>query len=227
MCAAERRKIEGLISDTQMNDAYIIETIYWYCNKNSCTDVIFVTNDKKDFFDKKVGNHYTLKRKFINPEVDVYGLYDLIQLPKCLNAVFDVSIPENSSIYKIEKEFENKYPDWDFCDDNTEGWEEYSKILDANDKALVHAFEKDIENLPDYIKKLRKQLLIDIQELLAKCREKKSWDNRSELKLYQWLEDRQESEIPLSKLSDLFLIKDNIQEYLQVHIDMDSAYNEE
>lgn len=100
-------------------------------------------------------------------------------------------------------------------------------LLDANNEALVQTFVKDTENLLEYIKNLRKQLLLDIQELFAKCREKKSWDNRSELKLNQRLEDGQESEIPLSNLSDLFLIKDNIQEYLQVHIDMEKAYNEE
>lgn len=228
MCAAEKRKVEGLISETQMNDAYVMETIYWYCKKNNCTDVIFVTNDKKDYYDKKVGNCFTLKRRFVDPEVNVYGLYNIKQLPKYLNTVLDVSLPEDSVVYKISEEFDRKYPDWDFCDnDNTEGWKEYLKIEDENNKELIHAFENETEDFPEYIKKLRKQLLLDIQELLARCRERKSWDDRSELKLYQWLENRAESEIPLSKLSDLFLIKDNMQEYLQVHIDMDKAYNED
>lgn len=65
----------------------------------------------------------------------------------------------------------------------------------------------------------RKKVIKDIKEILEKCRGLKSWNDRSELKLYSWIKNRSEEEIEISKLSDLILIKNNLQKYYKIHLD--------
>jgi len=63
--------------------------------------------------------------------------------------------------------------------------------------------------------------LTEIEIILEKCRSKISWNDRSEIKLYLWLNNRYEINLYYSKLSNLFLIRNNLEEYLKLHEEMD------
>ena len=70
----------------------------------------------------------------------------------------------------------------------------------------------------------RSEILNDITALLASGRSRLSWDNRSELKLYQWLEEHSEDELPALDEKELKVIRQSLVDYLRVHVEMDKAY---
>jgi hypothetical protein len=55
------------------------------------------------------------------------------------------------------------------------------------------------------------------------CRKCKSWGERSEYKLPQWLEHVDESMIPYTSLPNLLKIKDSMEQYLEVHRENDEG----
>ena len=68
----------------------------------------------------------------------------------------------------------------------------------------------------------RSPIQCDITSLLAACRGTNSWDNRSELKLYSWLEDHTEDQI--YEIDDIVIlqnIRKSLLEYYIVHLEMD------
>lgn len=77
-------------------------------------------------------------------------------------------------------------------------------------------FETEFENMEKY-----STVICDITSLLAACRNSMSWDNRSELKLYSWLNNHSEEEIYEEDISELESIRNNIIEYLKIHLKMD------
>lgn len=90
----------------------------------------------------------------------------------------------------------------------------------SNDNEL-DSWSGDFDVEYDKIEK-RSLILCDITSLLAACRRTMSWDNRSELKLYSWLDDHSEEEIKEQEIEELENIRRNVIEYLRIHIDMDS-----
>ncbi|OCB00092.1 PIN domain-containing protein [Clostridium beijerinckii] len=222
ICKGYKKKIADLITDSQMNDELIIESVYSHLKKNvwSNNDVLFfVTGDKKDFFTKgEVAGFNILKNKFEMPIERVYGLYSLKQLYKYINANYELNL-NPIDIKTRWEEFNKKYPEWDFEDD--EASNEHDKIEEDINRAINNLFENKLKDLPEEIRNIRKRVLTEIEIILKKCRNKISWDNRSELKLYLWLNNRNEMNLYSSKLSDLFLIRDNLEEYLKLHEEMD------
>ena len=216
------RKICGEITEFQTNDAYIIDSIYNYCNQkhlDDCDEIILITQNKKDFFEsQKTLKLYKLKQKFVDTKYNVIGLYCLHQLHEYINFKFDIETTKE--IEKKYKQFNNDYPEAVF--DNDEVSEKFCKIESENNETINGMFEEKAVNAPVYLQDIRKRLLGEIMDILGKCRQTVSWNDRSELKLYQWLENRNEEQIPSSKLSELFIIKDSLKKYLQVHIEMDS-----
>lgn len=61
----------------------------------------------------------------------------------------------------------------------------------------------------------------DVIALLSACRNTSSWDSRSEMKLDSWLEDDTEESIFSQPADVLKIIRKNLVEYLQIHIEMD------
>ena len=221
ICESYKKKVAGLITDSQINDAIIIESIHYYFRQQIWNDdlLFFITGDKKDFFAMgEVAGFNILKSKFKIPNSKLYGLYNLKQLYKYINANFDVGLPKEEIETKWS-EFEKRYPEWDFEDDEVR--EEYCNIEKDINLMINKLFESKLQDLPKDIIDIRKRVLNEIETILLKCRNMVSWDNRSELKLYQWLNSRSEINLYSSKLSDLFLIRDNLQEYLKVHEKMD------
>lgn len=223
ICSSYKKKIADVITDSQMNDALIIESVYSYLKKQQWNEgdlLFFITGDKKDFFTKgEVAGFNILKKKFKIHDYRVYGLYSLKQLYKYINASFEVNLPSIEVETRWE-EFERKYPEWDF--ENGEAMEEYNNIEEDINVAINNLFNNKLQDLPEDVRNIRKRILLEIETILEKCRSKISWDAKSQSKLYQWLYNRYEINLYSSKLSDLFLIRDNLQEYLKVHKEMDS-----
>lgn len=68
----------------------------------------------------------------------------------------------------------------------------------------------------------RKTALINhIQELLKEIRSMDSWDDRSELKLFQWLENSDERTLNYRSLLELRNILNSLISYWAVHYSMD------
>lgn len=219
ICITEKRRISGMISQSKTNDSYIIDSIYSYADNNHiCMDdvIYLITENKHDFFDNNHENgEYHLKECFLNDKYKVIGLCSLDQYNKHINLNIDVSLPKNfDTSFEKRQDFDGDEYINEFCDYEEKVQNEINRI-----------FEGKMKTYPEYLQNIRIKMLDDISVLLKKCRGTKSWDDRSELKLYLWLENRTENEIPATKLSDLVLIKDNLQEYLEVHLKMDQEEN--
>lgn len=65
------------------------------------------------------------------------------------------------------------------------------------------------------------ELLNDIVALLSACRRTLSWDDRSELKLYQWLNCHSENELSELHKEELLEIRESVRSYLELHFSMD------
>lgn len=80
-------------------------------------------------------------------------------------------------------------------------------------------FNSDFDEEEEWDKK--SSIICDITSLLSACRRTMSWDNRSELKLYSWLDNHSEEEIVEQDSKELEIIRKSILEYLNLHLDMD------
>lgn len=67
----------------------------------------------------------------------------------------------------------------------------------------------------------RSELLTDIVALISACRRTLSWDDRSELKLYEWLNDHSENELNELCREELLEIRESVRSYLELHFSMD------
>lgn len=163
-----------------------------------------------------------MNKKFTNIKYNVIGLYNLQQLHEYINFKFDIETTEE--IKKKYEHFNDEYQEADFGNDEVS--EKFNNVERENNETINKIFREKAVNAPVYLQDIRKRLLDEIMDVLRKCRHTVSWGDRSELKLYQWLDDRDEDQIPSSKLSELFIIKDSLKKYLQVHIEMDSGEKE-
>lgn len=222
ICATEKRKIAGEITNEQTQDSMIIESLHAYIDKRTDGDssyIYFITQDN-GFSKTRNGLTRSLKDKFEREHASariivvdgLKGFHHLIN--------FDLPISENSagvpdSIDLLDTPVDESITSSDLDDD--EYWEKVAAAEKEFDQFLNAIFIDRISMFPDDIKSCRETVISDIYELLGKCRSTAAWDDRSELKLYEWLEGRSEDEIPRSKLSDLMLIRENLSEYYAIH----------
>lgn len=209
MCKGQKRIIAGRLvrsCENSSQDAYNIESIISYLEKNDDSEaVIICSNDIKDFSkDKK--------------EKD--GFYELhpileknIKKAKCAKSIDKLMKYINYGYEYIDnKELLEKYERMQLDDDYKKKYENAYRG-ELNDK-----FNKNLLYTEKNMKKIRVIYIKEINNILAECRKLESWDDRSELKLYSWLEGREGSYINISKLSDLILISENIKKYLEIHL---------
>lgn len=64
----------------------------------------------------------------------------------------------------------------------------------------------------------RSRLQKDIGVLLDKCRESQSWNDKSELKLAQWLHETPEEDLHNCGLRELSRIRSSVNDYLYIHL---------
>lgn len=79
-----------------------------------------------------------------------------------------------------------------------------------------------MDSLPVEIRAEREKLLDSIGTFLADCRRCRSWDERSELKLPQWLEHEPPFLLPFLSLPKLARVERNLREYLRIHQEADA-----
>ncbi len=63
----------------------------------------------------------------------------------------------------------------------------------------------------------RRLLQLDIKGSLKRCRETESWDDKSELKLCQWMLYVDEDDLHNADLLKLYRIRSSIRDYLYIH----------
>ena len=68
----------------------------------------------------------------------------------------------------------------------------------------------------------REILTADIRNLLEDCRHLSSWDERSEYKLLSWIHGS-ERELHSKSVRELLEVRNNMQEYFQIHHNMAEA----
>jgi hypothetical protein len=95
----------------------------------------------------------------------------------------------------------------------------FQKILDQRfEEWVADHYTTDIApSLPIEVNRLRAELANAIRELLDQCRACSTWDDRSELKLGQWIEFVPEALVPYTSLSNLVRIRRNLERYLRIH----------
>jgi hypothetical protein len=76
-----------------------------------------------------------------------------------------------------------------------------------------------------YCANARNSLIGEIREVLEKCRECSSWDDRSELKLFQYI-GAEENRLGRYTLKALVEIRNRTYEYWKVHLEMDGKGDE-
>ena len=64
----------------------------------------------------------------------------------------------------------------------------------------------------------KKRLQKDIERLLVECREADNWDEKSESKLFQWMEGVEEDELYNCSLLKLRKIRSDVSDYLYIHV---------
>ncbi len=211
ICETEKRKIMGLITEKQINDLYIIDTLYCFMNK--C-----ITNDDKVYlvsFDNGFFEKNKLKEKYKHKDFDIHVIYGIKQFEKQLN----LKLIDDNLHDQQQRNNSNKSDI--FYDIDYESDEFLEKVAQEDMKyicEMVTSFETNVLKQSDAVQIIRKELIERISKKLEKCRMLDSWDDRSELKLYQWLECRSENELPLSSISELILISKNVEEYYDIHV---------
>lgn len=112
--------------------------------------------------------------------------------------------------------------------ESEEGEKSFRDLQDLIEKKQAEQFEsKFLPTLPPEIRDRRAALVDAIRSLLRSCRECRSWYERSEDKLPQWLDHVPESMIPYTSLPNLLRIKESLGDYLQVHREMDAEQEDE
>jgi hypothetical protein len=88
-------------------------------------------------------------------------------------------------------------------------------------KMVKQFVEEFLPTIPKDVQKRRMELTAQIQERLTLCRQCRSWDDRSEYKLAQWLGWVAEEEIPYVSLPELIRLKRDMERYYNIHSAMD------
>ena len=216
----ERKRISGLIADRNSNDELIKMQLSNFINNKMIDedDFIFITNNKQDFFGECVEN----SSKFSLPwmlKKNCYGYYSLNSFLKNFNNEYDLDIDDSEP---LESLVDLDPSNVELLDEQIKNIEEYNKIYyEILISKIREEFNKKLYSSSEKIREIRDTLLLEINNILRECRNTKSWDDHSEYKLRSWLEGNSEQEIYFLTLSELLIIKKNLQLYLKIHLDMD------
>lgn len=220
ICNLYRKTICGEINDSQSNDFLFLSSVYNYMEDiySENTKLILVTGDKKDFFNKnkiKIDSREfsVLKDELKHEFIDFLGVEHIKTLYKYIDAYVDIT--------KLI-DYKQEYLDLNHLDFENDLYLAYleteAKSTIFKDNDALNYFNKKNKSF-DEINEKRNKIIIDIKELLSKSRSLKSWDDRSELKIYRWLNCHREEELEVLTLSELFSIKNSLNDYYEIHLD--------
>jgi PIN domain len=130
-------------------------------------------------------------------------------------------LPEDKEIQEAGDRAEILGSECNFDFDNN-GWNEYMQAVEHLDSIirtrLANRYTDEvIPTLPAEFRGKREDMVRRIRSLLEQCRQCKSWDDRSESKLPQWIEHVPEDMIPYTSLSNLIKIESYLHRYLSIH----------
>ena len=107
-------------------------------------------------------------------------------------------------------------------EDDDEYWMRQKALEDVIHSEAIAEFKSTVmPNLPEEANRLRQRLGLEVRRLLMDCRSCSSWNDRSEMKLGQWVEYVPEEMIPYTSLPKLVRIRKSLEEYLELHRKMD------
>lgn len=105
--------------------------------------------------------------------------------------------------------------DWPDSEEGQAAHDWFVKAVQAKQiEQFVTAF---LPTLPSKVRRQREELTATARRLLAECRACKSWCDRSEYKLPQWLDHVPEEMIPYTSLPNLLRIAADLERYLEIH----------
>lgn len=232
MCLAKSRIIRGAIPNPKKNkqdqDAAIVESLASFFTK--CKDenpVLLFCSENYNDFAVEITKGVSLDRRFalhpsIKPSLPLthyfIKLADLLKINQGYETlplpVPDDDISEALSKLQTLEEAEDVESD--------EYIMAFGQLDMLYDKRLSQDFSKNIlPELPEEIREKRRKSYEHIQHLLSKCRKCKSWYEKSEDKLPQWLENIPESMMQYTSISNLFKIEKSLERYLLIHEEMD------
>jgi len=123
--------------------------------------------------------------------------------------------PQSEEIRRAEEHLDSFGDEWWEEDDGQEAFDQLGNLMLK--RAAEQFQSKFLPTIPDAIRKRREELVALAERLLAECRACKSWRERSEYKLPQWLDQVPEEMIPYTSLPNLLSITGNLQRYLDIH----------
>jgi hypothetical protein len=238
LCRAKKRIIRGEMprkSAKVDQDAAIVESLASYFAGISDPQpiLLFCSENHSDFAvelnstdskDRRFALHPDLARDL--PKTHYFTtVADLLQFDKGYESL--PPLPQSNEIREaLERRVERLGSECDFDLDS----EEYRKsFLDLetlrNFQQAQQYLAEVASSLPDEIRSRREILVERIQSLLEQCRRCISWNDRSELKLSQWIDYVPESMIPYTSLSNLLKIEQSLRQYLSVHTERGDKEN--
>ncbi len=127
------------------------------------------------------------------------------------------NLPEVTSpaIVAAQKRLDEEYGDeWWEEEGGKAAWQELQRLIE---QAEVDQFNSNFwPALPPEIQQKRADLISSVQMNIDRCRKCKSWGERNEYKLPQWLGHVEESMIPYTSLPNLLRIKETTTQYLEI-----------
>ena len=221
-------------------DAYIIESLVEYFRhlKDNKPILYFCSENHTDFAEELSSSEkdrsfvlHPLIQKDLPTSQYFTDLYTMLQLARGYLPLNDEEINEkykelgnDKEIIEMSKKLESFDEEWDSWTD------EHVKTLIELERLQFDRFEKQfvaevLPTLPKEILKKREKITQRIKSLISQCHKCKSWNNKSEEKLKQWLEYVPEEMISYTSLPNLLRIEENIKRYLNIHKEMDNDFN--
>lgn len=223
--SAKRRLIAGNMPNCKKSsdqDALIVESLVSYFRSyESDESLLFCTENTNDFAleikSKELDRTFVLYPDIQETLPKSHFSTTLFSMLSLVNGFEHLPKPSSEEI-EDALAYHDLHND---VDDELFG-QSYQALTEAVNKEYVKQFgEEFLPSLPIEIQNLRTRLADKITQLLENCRNCSSWDERSEYKLPQWIEFVDEDMIPYTSIPNMVRIKNNLVEYLELHIELD------
>jgi hypothetical protein len=233
MCRARKRIIRGGMprnSPMVDQDAAIVESlivhfsliqdpqpILLFCSENHSDFAIEIP--KRESRDRVFALHPALAKEL--PKTHFFTqLKDLLQLDQGYESL--PRPPNDEEIKEAMDRADKLGSQCNFDLDDDEYMQSVKHLDSIIETSLANQYAAEVvPTLPEEFRGKREDMVRRIQNLLEQCRQCKSWDDRSELKLPQWMEDVPEGMIPYTSLSNLMKIESSLHRYRSIHRKMD------
>ncbi len=215
--SAKKRLIAGRMPDpkkTSDQDAALIESLAWYLGKIEKPLFHFCSENSRDFAveckSKDKQRIFALHPLLADGLPPTRYSVDLADLLSFAQGYEKLPIPTTADIERANALV---------CGVDDEVYlSRIPQFEEALYRPMAEQFAEHAEShFPAEVLALRHELATDIGNLLRELRACKSWDDKSELKLFSWIEHVPESLLPFTSLPKMIAIRDNLRRYLEIH----------